>query len=527
MVTKTKAVHLFGKPNLNKLKDLQQVKKQYKERVNFFIEKLITNPKYYLALFNNDNRNPKIRKLEKNNRVDLGSAYGQSAIDKAVTNLHNLFIEVRNKLYGEYINQDTELYFISSFYLLNACLNDKNIVKIKEELNDLIDNSQNKDFYQECLNLIKNNGNQEIKNIMGEIKLYFNDLLKTYRVPYQNRVTLQLDSRICKLKKSENIKAPYVIEVKAIGWGNWIEIPLMTSSNSIRRLKQYKNSLTSPQLKILKDGKIKVSVAIKKQVKQKTYKSNLVGVDVGITDLIYTSNEESFETYSDMDRIYQDTVGQKVENRRNLANKMRQYQKELQQNVTSDKRKKYLRKKIYNISRMLQGKNKLNTLSRSYYHRAEKKIAKAVNDFVEEYKDKKVTVVVEDLDIINYDDDKDTNRKFSSWARGKLLNKLMEKLDWQGIDYKSVDPAFTSQLCSRCFNIDEDNRDGKSFICNVCGYQADADANASQNIKTRAFDKEVNKITKDYRYNKYLRHQKLKELYKSRHQYWLQQKNSA
>ena len=53
------------------------------------------------------------------------------------------------------------------------------------------------------------------------------------------------------------------------------------------------------------------------------------------------------------------------------------------------------------------------------------------------------------------------------------------------------------------FNVDEDNRDGKSFICNVCGSQADADANASQNIKTRAFDKEVNKITKDYRYNKY------------------------
>jgi len=137
-----------------------------------------------------------------------------------------------------------------------------------------------------------------------------------------------------------------------------------------------------------------------------------------------------------MDKIYQDTVGQKVENRRNLANKMRDYQKELQQNDTSDKRKKYLRNKIYNISRMLQGKNKLNSLSRSYYHRAEKKIAKAVNDFVEEYKDKKVTVVVEDLDIINYDDDKDTNRKFSSWARGKLLNKLMEKLDWQGIDYE-------------------------------------------------------------------------------------------
>jgi hypothetical protein len=157
MATKTKAVHLFGKPNLNKLKDLQQVKKQYRERVNFFIEKLINNPKYYLALFNNDNRNSKIRMLEKNNRVDIGSAYGQSALDKAVTNLHNLFIEVRNKLYGEYINQDTELYFISSFYLLNACLNDKTIVKIKKELNELIDNSKNKDFYQECLNLIKNN----------------------------------------------------------------------------------------------------------------------------------------------------------------------------------------------------------------------------------------------------------------------------------------------------------------------------------------------------------------------------------
>jgi putative transposase len=48
-----------------------------------------------------------------------------------------------------------------------------------------------------------------------------------------------------------------------------------------------------------------------------------------------------------------------------------------------------------------------------------------------------------------------------------------------------VDPAYTSQRCSHCGFTHEDNRDDKTFKCQDCGYEANADYNAAKNIATR------------------------------------------
>ena len=79
-------------------------------------------------------------------------------------------------------------------------------------------------------------------------------------------------------------------------------------------------------------------------------------------------------------------------------------------------------------------------------------------------------------------------------ARGKILSKLKEELAWHGIAYKEVEPAFTSQVCPNCHNLDGDNREGKSFNCTVCNYKEDADYVASLNIKDRAFNQDIKSI---------------------------------
>ena len=53
MVTHTKSVHLYGRPNLNKHQQLQKIEKSYQKQVNFFIIKLYDNEKYWLDVFNN------------------------------------------------------------------------------------------------------------------------------------------------------------------------------------------------------------------------------------------------------------------------------------------------------------------------------------------------------------------------------------------------------------------------------------------------------------------------------------------
>ena len=243
--------------------------------------------------------------------------------------------------------------------------------------------------------MLEKTPNRKLRRVKERLEFNFKELLKAHKAPKQEKVTIQLDSRTCDFEESDNIKAHYVLRVSVLDSNKRIEIPLLTSTNSLRRLNQYKYS-KSPHLKIRKDGKIKVSVAFNKKVDDYAYKSKVVGIDVGITDLIFTSEEDSFETFSNMDDFHQKTVGKKVKNRCKLASKMKQYQKELNNSATSQKRKEYLREKIYNISRTLQGRGQLERLQNQYYHRVREKIAAAVKKVVDKNKEEKITIAIED-----------------------------------------------------------------------------------------------------------------------------------
>ncbi|MCK9544712.1 MAG: transposase, partial [Novosphingobium sp.] len=54
-----------------------------------------------------------------------------------------------------------------------------------------------------------------------------------------------------------------------------------------------------------------------------------------------------------------------------------------------------------------------------------------------------------------------------------------------GINLIKVNPAYTSQTCSRCGSIHKESRKGEKYLCIDCGYELDADLNASINILHR------------------------------------------
>ncbi len=67
---------------------------------------------------------------------------------------------------------------------------------------------------------------------------------------------------------------------------------------------------------------------------------------------------------------------------------------------------------------------------------------------------------------------------WGSWER-KLAYKAGELLQ--------VNPAYTSQRCSRCGHVDKSNRPSQAvFACGACGFRANADHNAAINILARA-----------------------------------------
>lgn len=70
-----------------------------------------------------------------------------------------------------------------------------------------------------------------------------------------------------------------------------------------------------------------------------------------------------------------------------------------------------------------------------------------------------------------------------NWSYYDLQSKIENKAAEKGIKVRYVDPSYTSQRCSRCGFIEEDNRPEQArFVCQQCGYEENADYNASQNL---------------------------------------------
>ena len=90
------------------------------------------------------------------------------------------------------------------------------------------------------------------------------------------------------------------------------------------------------------------------------------------------------------------------------------------------------------------------------------------------------TIQMEDLTGIST-----ANIFLKRWTYYDLQQKIKYKAEENGIKVVLINPRYTSQRCSRCGHIDTDNRpEQKVFGCTSCGFEINADYNASINIST-------------------------------------------
>ena len=523
MTSETKSIFLYGNPTKVKLKILSEIQLVYTNKINEFIELMLSDSSYYLDLFNNNKKSPLIRELEKANRGDLGSALGQNAIDHAVKELHNHLIRIKNDLYGDTLNTDSNL-FVSHTSLLNASIRElsyEDVIDLLKSLNPKSKKEQRD--YQELITQLETFGKEKVEFLIKDVQTLFNLELRHRKIPLVKKAPVQLDSRLFTLEIPEKVKADFVIKIKKLdsqkekGEDIRIPIPIKTSSNSLRRIKQYKKSNTAT-FTITEKGKLKIAIPFEKKITPKSDESILRGVDIGITDLMVDSENKAYGSFVSVNYFYNTKVLTEQAKLNQLRNQMRAYQKELKNKKTPEPRKAKLRKKIFNLNAMLMKNKSLSRALRRYYHRQEEVLSKAVNDYFETIKGTQTTTVIESLDIREFNRSKAENRRDSMWARGKLTEKLISKLNWHGYEVIEVDPTYTSQMCSKCFCIHEENRHYKEFKCHHCGMETDADYNASINIKNRATDKKLQAIIEKYKYNQTLRHQEIKKYLMNQHQ---------
>ncbi len=77
--------------------------------------------------------------------------------------------------------------------------------------------------------------------------------------------------------------------------------------------------------------------------------------------------------------------------------------------------------------------------------------------------------------------------QMSGWAFAQLRGFVEYKAQLTGVAVVLVDPRHTSRQCSACGHIAKANRQTQArFSCKQCGYTANADCNAAQNIRHRA-----------------------------------------
>lgn len=89
------------------------------------------------------------------------------------------------------------------------------------------------------------------------------------------------------------------------------------------------------------------------------------------------------------------------------------------------------------------------------------------------------------------------NRAILDLAHGQFRDILRRKVLAKGGTFILVDPRNTSRRCNPCGHVSVDSRKSQAeFHCIACGHRANADHNASQNIRDRAFGPAVElKIT--------------------------------
>lgn len=71
----------------------------------------------------------------------------------------------------------------------------------------------------------------------------------------------------------------------------------------------------------------------------------------------------------------------------------------------------------------------------------------------------------------------------ASW--GELKQKVKAVSEKAGVIFLEINPRHTSQECSECGYVSPTNRDKERFLCEACGYFADADIDAAVVIRQR------------------------------------------
>lgn len=289
-------------------------------------------------------------------------------------------------------------------------------------------------------NCTKNNKHQSFTSKrFNELNINFIKRIPTINI--QN-VSIPIDNRLFDVKKGNSfdefirLKTPYFLNNKKRAVT--INIPLKCHRQSNKFLKNGWTRKNTIQLKKIKDN-FYLNLFWEQPDVIKKESNKVVGIDVGYKKLISSSSGVHYG--QELNKVY-------------------------------DK-----------ISRKKQGSKKFK---RALIERNE-----LINFYVKEFieLEQPDEVVIENLKNVKHKSSgkiyRKTMNKLQRWSYDRTFTKLKQLSESKGFTIKIVDPAYTSQTCSKCGSVHEESRKGELYECVNCGMIIDADYNAALNILQR------------------------------------------
>lgn len=533
----SKCVFLYGEPTKDKADKIKKMQDEFAKLINLYISQIYNNNNFTLQIVKDDKRDSQITAFEKSIRPDkINAAYSQNAFKLAITHLSNRLDNIRLDMCRE-----CKSIFTTSKVLFAMSIDGRSkaeMITAMQDISKSIKSKKDTAFYDECAEELKSIKDSEFKFMQQEFRVIYDTISCEYRIPYVSRSQIPLDSRIMTIKPSRNIKTPYVITISNMTdvGGEKIEVPLNTSKHSIHKINTRKMA-----------GMVSISMDIQRCLKVDwSYKncmsqpktSKIIGVDTGISDAFHISEDKAIGSMSPVINFYKDDVEKSFVSLSNMRNKKRKISHYLRrhENLPEDARRSLIQK-MDKLDQMIQKAEAPHRKNRRYYNMLEHEIKSSIDSYIKSI-DNETLTVLEKLDINvergiprsesgneqerrvikEFNNSRKANGKRSMFARGQLQKKLMETLNWKGYDFKEIEPDYTSQCCPVCSYTDKANRNGKSFKCQCCGYEADADYVGALNIKARAEDKEILDVCEKYKYNHDEMQKHIKMVYHARNE---------
>ena len=284
--------------------------------------------------------------------------------------------------------------------------------------------------------------------------------------PVLRTFCLQGNANVIKLEPATTPTFDFWLKISTLDKRQPIEIPLRLYRRAKETLQKYPKLCTGVTLN-KREGQWYATLAVEKPGKKPTATKPVVGVDIGMVSMTATSTGEQYGQVSEA-----------------LA-------KRVEQQAT-----RLARKQKLNGCLERKGRPTVSLSDRKAEAFARNEIGRALNELVENLPSGS-PVALERLQVQDMRfKSRRMNRRLRASQLGYLRDKLKFKLDEQGIRYRSVQPAYSSQECFHCGFVHENNRRSQAaFECVNCGYVENADVNAARNIAKRFGDDELNGLS--------------------------------